>query len=97
MQGWELERETLLTHAVAAVAEPEAAGPGGISLGLLWKGALPPTVSADTDTTITNGNAGTKGVGGVRPPMTASVCRSAVPFVASIREVKGGMSNQLAS
>jgi len=38
-------------------------GAGGISVGIAWKGAIPPTVSADT--TITTGKAGTKGIGGV--------------------------------
>lgn len=38
-------------------------GAGGISVGVLWKGVMTPTVSADT--TITNGKAGAKGSGGV--------------------------------
>lgn len=38
-------------------------GAGGISVGIVWKGAMQPTVSADT--TITTGKAGTKGNGGV--------------------------------
>ena len=38
-------------------------GAGGISVGVLWKGVAAPTVSADT--TITNGVAGVKGIGGV--------------------------------
>ena len=37
-------------------------GAGGISVGIVWKGAMTPTVSADT--TITNGKAGAKGTGG---------------------------------
>lgn len=37
-------------------------GAGGVSAGVLWKGAAQPTVSADT--TITNGKAGAKGIGG---------------------------------
>ena len=38
-------------------------GAGGISVGIVWKGAMAPTVSADT--MITLGKAGTKGTGGV--------------------------------
>jgi hypothetical protein len=38
-------------------------GAGGISVGVLWKGAMAPTVTVDT--TITNGKAGTSGIGGV--------------------------------
>lgn len=38
-------------------------GAGGISVGIVWSGAKAPTVSADT--TITNGKAGLKGIGGV--------------------------------
>jgi hypothetical protein len=38
-------------------------GAGGISVGIVWKGVMPPTVSADT--TNSNGEAGAKGVGGV--------------------------------
>jgi Protein of unknown function (DUF1565) len=38
-------------------------GAGGISVGIVWKGAMQPTVSADT--TITNGKAGDAGPGGV--------------------------------
>lgn len=38
-------------------------GAGGISAGIVWKGAMQPTVSADT--TITTGKAGVKGNGGV--------------------------------
>jgi hypothetical protein len=37
-------------------------GAGGISVGIVWKGAMAPTVSVDT--TITNGKAGAKGAGG---------------------------------
>jgi len=37
-------------------------GAGGISVGIVWKGGMAPTVSADT--TTTNGKAGTKGNGG---------------------------------
>jgi len=38
-------------------------GAGGISVGIVWKGAIAPTVSVDT--TVTNGKAGAKGIGGV--------------------------------
>jgi hypothetical protein len=38
-------------------------GAGGVSVGVLWKGAMAPTVTVDT--TITNGKAGTSGIGGV--------------------------------
>lgn len=38
-------------------------GAGGVSVGIIWKGAIAPTVSADTNITV--GKAGTKGVGGV--------------------------------
>jgi hypothetical protein len=38
-------------------------GAGGISVGIVWKGLMAPTVTADT--TNTNGKAGAKGVGGV--------------------------------
>lgn len=37
-------------------------GAGGISVGIVWKGTMAPTVSVDT--TITNGKAGLKGAGG---------------------------------
>ena len=38
-------------------------GAGGISVGIVWSGAMAPTVSADT--TITNGKFGANGIGGV--------------------------------
>jgi hypothetical protein len=38
-------------------------GAGGISVGIVWKGAMAPTVSADT--TVTIGKFGAKGIGGV--------------------------------
>ncbi len=38
-------------------------GAGGISVGIVWKGAMAPTVSVDT--TTTTGKAGMKGAGGV--------------------------------
>lgn len=38
-------------------------GAGGVSAGIVWKGAVAPTVSVDT--TVTIGKAGTKGAGGI--------------------------------
>jgi hypothetical protein len=38
-------------------------GAGGISIGVLWKGTTEPVLSVDT--TVTNGKAGAKGIGGV--------------------------------
>jgi len=50
------------TGGKGAAGGASGGGAGGISVGVLWKGAMAPTVSVDT--TITNGKAGAKGLGG---------------------------------
>ncbi len=55
-------------------------GAGGVSAGIVWKGALAPTVSADT--TITVGKAGTKGAGGA-PATNDGIAGAALKVLAA--------------